>query len=110
MCKIIAITNQKGGCSKTTSTVNIGIGLARAGKSVLLIDADAQGSLTASLGFKRPDEIGITLATIMAKTINEEDISEDKLSKYFPPFYSQLDMENIMIELLEEWKKKQGEK
>lgn len=67
MCKIIAITNQKGGCSKTTSTVNIGIGLARAGKSVLLIDADAQGSLTASLGFKRPDEIGITLATIMAK-------------------------------------------
>ena len=47
MCKIIAITNQKGGCSKTTSTVNIGIGLARAGKSVLLIDADAQGSLTA---------------------------------------------------------------
>lgn len=35
--------------------------------------------------------------------------SEDKLSKYFPPFYSQLDMENIMIELLEEWKKKQGE-
>lgn len=74
MCKIIAITNQKGGCSKTTSTVNIGIGLARAGKSVLLIDADAQGSLTASLGFKRPDEIGITLATIMAKTINEEDI------------------------------------
>ena len=74
MCKIIAITNQKGGCSKTTSKVNIGIGLARAGKSVLLIDADAQGSLTASLGFKRPDEIGITLATIMAKTINEEDI------------------------------------
>ena len=44
MCKIIAITNQKGGCSKTTSTVNIGIGLARAGKSVLLIDADAQGN------------------------------------------------------------------
>lgn len=36
--------------------------------------------------------------------------SEDKLSKYFPPFYSQLDMENIMIELLEEWKKRQGEK
>ena len=35
--------------------------------------------------------------------------SEDKLSKYFPPFYSQLDMENIMIELLEESKKKQGE-
>lgn len=44
-------------------------------------------------------------------SINRKIIfSEDKLSKYFPPFYSQLDMENIMIELLEEWKKKQGEK
>lgn len=65
MCKIIAITNQKGGCSKTTSTVNIGIGLARAGKSVLLIDADAQGSLTASLGFKRPDEINKDISYIL---------------------------------------------
>ena len=49
MCKVISIVNQKGGCSKTTSAVNIGIGLANAGKKVVLIDADAQGSLTASL-------------------------------------------------------------
>lgn len=48
MCKVISIVNQKGGCSKTTSAVNIGIGLANAGKKVVLIDADAQGSLTAS--------------------------------------------------------------
>lgn len=47
MCKVISIVNQKGGCSKTTSAVNIGIGLANAGKKVVLIDADAQGSLTA---------------------------------------------------------------
>ena len=52
MCKVISIVNQKGGCSKTTSAVNIGIGLANAGKKVVLIDADAQGSLTASLGFQ----------------------------------------------------------
>ena len=50
MGKVIAIANQKGGTSKTTSTVNIGAGLAREGKRVLLIDADPQGSLTASLG------------------------------------------------------------
>ena len=49
MCNVIAITNQKGGCAKTNVTVNLGIGLAREGKKVALIDNDAQGSLTASL-------------------------------------------------------------
>lgn len=77
MCRVIAIANQKGGVGKTTTTSNLGIGLARQGKRVLLIDADAQGSLTASLGIREPDRLEITLATIMGNIINDEEIRSD---------------------------------
>lgn len=46
MCIVYAVANQKGGCSKTSVTVNLGVGLAMEGKKVLVIDADPQGSLT----------------------------------------------------------------
>lgn len=59
-------------CGKTSVAVNLGIGLAREGKRVCLIDADPQGNLTASLGFPDPDSIPNTLATIMMRVINEE--------------------------------------
>jgi len=70
-CKVIAITNQKGGVGKTTTTVNLGTGHANLGYRVLLIDADPQGSLTVSLGIKNPDELEVSLSTMMDAVIKE---------------------------------------
>ena len=68
-CRVISITNQKGGVAKTTTAVNLGAGLVRNGHRVLLIDADPQGSLTVSLGVKEPDYLDISLATVMQDVI-----------------------------------------
>ena len=67
MCKIIAIANQKGGVAKTTTTINLGVGLSKVGKRVMLIDADPQGHLTMGLGF--PKNLRVTLKTMMDNII-----------------------------------------
>ena len=76
-CKVIALANQKGGVSKTTTTVNLGIGLARAGNRVLLIDSDPQASLTASMGSREPDRLDKTLASMITSIMEGHEIEAE---------------------------------
>ena len=76
MCRIISIVNMKGGVGKTTTAVNLGIGLAKQGQRVLLLDCDSQGSLTASLGFRKPSLLEPSIATVMASIIEEDEVQD----------------------------------
>ena len=72
---VMAVVNQKGGTGKTTTCENLGIGLAREGKRVLLIDTDPQGSLTIALGHSRPDDLPVPLTDLMAKVMQDQPLS-----------------------------------
>ena len=79
MSKVIAISNQKGGTSKSTSTINLGVSLHKKGYKVILIDLDSQGSLSISLGITEPDRLDKTICNAFEAVIEEKEIIIDDL-------------------------------
>ena len=76
--RIISLSNKEDGVGKTTTCANLGIGLAREGKRMLLVDCDPQASLTLSLGWRKLESLSVTLATLMGRVLQKQPVHAAK--------------------------------
>ncbi|MCM1178651.1 MAG: AAA family ATPase [Clostridium sp.] len=76
MATIITIANQKGGCAKTTTVLNLAYSLSKMGKKVLAVDFDSQANLTTGFGVDNPKELDITIAELMDMEIEDEELPD----------------------------------
>jgi chromosome partitioning protein len=93
MTKVIALSNHKGGVGKTTSTVNIGAGLAQRGKRVLLIDMDPQANLSQCFGIQEPE------FTVYGSLVGEYDLKPYEVRPNLHIVPSTLDLAGAEVEL-----------
>ena len=104
-CKVLALCSQKGGVGKTTSCVNLAVGLAKAGKKVLVIDNDPQGSMTASLGYHNPERCKQTQSQNPNKT--KKDNRKLKFKAFSPLVFSFGKMRGLFsaLSINSDWRK-----
>ncbi|MBZ9637749.1 ParA family protein [Clostridium sp. FP1] len=99
MAQIIAVSNQKGGVGKTTSTLNLGVALTELGMKVLMIDLDPQASLTISIGLE-PENLEKTIYNALIDDVDIRKLILFNELLYFVP--STIDLSAAEMELVSE--------